>query len=147
MLSKITWGEYWIAIVSCLIVYYLFVLVKYYGPQIKEFIAKQGRSQLTTPLYDDSEADINELEDVVRDLRYAIFERASKPVDKAAVLRQLKQRLSGYQGLSKPAFRVALNNQIILQAKDVCELSITAGELNMNWDSEKYTGGNSAVNE
>ncbi|MFB9840914.1 hypothetical protein [Mucilaginibacter ginsenosidivorans] len=140
MISKITWSEYWIAVVLCLIAYYLIVLLKYYGPQVKEFIFKQANNGSSSSLYDDSEADINELEDVVRDLRYAIFERAALPLDKTVILKQLKQRLSGYRGLGKPAFRVALNNQIILQAKEVCGLSISAAELNSTWDSEEYTG-------
>lgn len=147
MLSKITWSEYWIAVVLCLIAYYLIVLLKYYGPQVKEFILKQGSKGSTASLYDDSEAEINELEDVVRDLRYAIFERAAMPPNKTVILKQLKQRLSGYQGLEKPAFRVALNNQIILQAKEVCGLIISAAELSSNWDSGEDTGRDSAVDE
>lgn len=147
MLSKITWSEYWIAVVLCLIAYYLIVLLKYYGPQVREFILKQERNGSTASLYDDSEAEINELEDVVRDLRYAVFEHGAVPPNKTVILKQLKQRLSGYQGLGKPAFRIALNNQIILQAKEVCGLIISAAELNRTWDSEEDTGKDRAVDK
>ena len=85
-------------------------------------------------IYNDSDAMLNELEDVTRDLRYAVLERQSRPVNKEQLLELLQRRLAGYSGLSKPAFRVALNNYIMLHAKEICDVSVNEQELNARWD-------------
>lgn len=134
MLNNITWEQYLVALAMAVILYYLVIGRKYLMPQIKEILSGwQARTQTTGRQFGDAE--LNELEDVTRDLRYGIFERAGKPADKDKVLQLLKGRLAGYKGLDRPAFRTAINNYIIYHAHDTCGLLFTKEELDRIWDS------------
>lgn len=134
MLSKNTWGEFLITVIILISLYYLAVGVRFYLPQIKKILSGRKEIQSNDAIYNDGDAVLNELEDVTRDLRYAVLERLSHPVSKEQLLELLQRRLAGYSGLSKPAFRVALNNYIMLHAKEICDISVNEQELNARWD-------------
>jgi len=134
MLSKITWGEYLITLIILISIYYLAVGLRFYLPQIKKILSGRKEIRSNDAIYNDSDAMLHELEDVTRDLRYAVLERLSRPVNKEQLLELLQRRLAGYSGLSKPPFRVALNNYIMLHAKEICDVSVNDQELNALWD-------------
>lgn len=134
MLSKITWGEYLSTVIILISIYYLAVGLRFYLPQIKKILSGRKEIRSNDAIYNDSDAMLNELEDVTRDLRYAVLERLSRPVNKEQLLELLQRRLAGYSGLSKPAFRVALNNYIMLHAKEICDVIVNDQELNARWN-------------
>lgn len=136
MLNNITWQQYLAALAIAVILYYLVVGYKFYLPQIKQILSGRqfGNASANKQIGD---AELNELEDVTRDLRYGIFERADKPTDKEQILEQLRRRLAGYKGLERPAFRTAVNNFVIYHAHELCGLLFTKEELNRIWDNQK----------
>jgi len=144
MLSNVSWGEYLTALVILVIVYYFFVGSKYHQKEIKSFLSgKLPKKNKTAsgngqdkPTGENAmtDASFDELEAVVNDLRYAVFERAGRSVGKQELLNILKQRLAKYEGLQRLAYRVAINNAIIANAKEVCGIVFSEYELNSAWD-------------
>jgi len=55
-------------------------------------------------------------------------------VGKDDLLYLLQQRLANYAGLQKPAYRVAINNYIMTNAKEICGVVFNEYELNSAWD-------------
>ncbi|MBS1529518.1 MAG: hypothetical protein JSU01_04355 [Bacteroidetes bacterium] len=134
MLNNITWEQYLAALAIAVIMYYLVIGRRYLLPQIRQVLSG-WQTGAPTAGKQFGDAELNELEDVTRDLRYGIFERTAQPVDKDQVLQLLKGRLAGYKGLDRPAFRTAINNYIIYHGHDICGLLFTKEELNRIWDS------------
>jgi hypothetical protein len=132
MLSKITWQEYLFIVAAILVFYYAVLGLKYYRPQVIQIMSRKldGRSFFSKQ---SAEADMNELEDVARDLRYAVLEKAGPSTDKQQLLLAIQMRLKYYPGMKKPAFRVAMNNYIMLHAKEICGIEFSEAELNTAW--------------
>lgn len=141
MLNKVSWSEYAGVIVILLIIYYLYIGARYYRHEIKALLSgklpkimrKDNAAQKTERLSNDPSFD--ELEAVVNDLRYSVLDKAANPADKAELLGKIKQRLTNYSGLRKPAYRVAINNYILTNAKELCGVVFSESELNAAWES------------
>jgi hypothetical protein len=140
MLSYVSWKDYLLAMVILLAVYYVCLGLKYYRDEIKALLRKfpkrftTGDESQQPNLNAANDAEMDELEFIINDLRYAIFERAGKHIGKSELFELLKERLADYNGLYKPAFRVALNNFIIQHAKEICGVTYNEDELNSAWD-------------
>jgi hypothetical protein len=143
MLGNVSWGEFAAFIAIMLVIYYAFIAIRYFKGDLKTYLKsklqKNGQqdlhvagSSLHKAVNEDA---FDELEAVVNDLRYAIFEKAGRTVAKQELLNQLKDRLYNYEGLHKPAYRVAINNYILTNAKDICGVEFTPAELDKAWDS------------
>lgn len=142
MFNNVSWGVYLGAMVILAAVYYLLIGPRFFRDELKGILngklfkrkVEEENGPADDPgAYDTSSMD--ELEAVVNDLRYAVLEKTGKPADKGELLDQLKNRLAGYEGLNKPAFRVAINNYIIQYAKDICGVTYSEHELNSAWVS------------
>lgn len=159
MQTAISWGNYLTGVLIVTAGYYLFIGYKFYRSEITGFfsaratfgqarpnrsrsaessesITTKGKSvnedfdqpETLTPmqgLYDD-------LEEVVEDLRTAILENAG--TNKPALLAVLASRLENYDGLRRPAFRVAVNHYIIRQSQETCGINFTESELDAAWE-------------
>ncbi len=133
MLSNVSWGQYLVVVGILLVIYYFFIGIRYYKEDIKSLIS--GKLLKKDKADNNTDPSFDELETVVNDLRYAVLERAGKQANQTELLEQLKQRLAKYAGLQKPAYRVAINNYIITNAKDMCEVMFSEDELNRAWES------------
>jgi hypothetical protein len=139
MLSKISWSEYITGMLVLLFVYYLFVILKYYRTELKDFasgkLRKKRHQRVEEPVSDfyEEEGTFEALEMIVNDLRYSILERIGKGADRQELLSQMKARLSDYEGMRKPAFRVAINNYIIQHAQEICGVVFSEEELEAEW--------------
>ena len=129
MFSNVSWKEYIGAMTLLLAVYYLFIGFRYYRKNILVLLSGRFRRQQHS-----HDADTDELDSIVFDIRYAILEKAGMNASKQELLRQLCERLENYSGLRKPALRVALNNAIIQQAKDNCGVDFSVAELDDAWN-------------
>lgn len=140
MLSNVSWSEYLVGMGLLLTAYYLFVTLKYYRQELKEIISgkfPKGKIRQPNNFPEGSMLDssFEELEMVVNDLRYSVFEKAGKGADKQLLFDQLKARLVNYQGLNKSAYRVAINNFIMQHAKEICGVVFSEEELDEGWHS------------
>ena len=138
--ENITWAQYLASAGLITGGYYLFILRKDLGK-----IASKGsavfdhKGTVQAPdvavRADEEEEDafekLNQLIDDLRD----VMEEAGNEVSKAALVDRLKQRLTSYDGLSQPAFHVAVNDFIIDQAKEICGVVFEEEELRMAWST------------
>ena len=142
MLSNVSWSEYVAVIVVLAIVYYLVIGIKYFREEIKALFngklkksshpAKTNAENLINQKAVD--ASFEELQAVVNDLRYGILDRLGKQADKSQLITLLQDRLAKYEGLNRPAYRVAINNYIIQHAEEICGVAFSEDELNAAWD-------------
>lgn len=138
MLKNITWSEYIICMLVLLFVFYLFVILRYYRAELKQFLSGKDKQPTETDyepeIKDDYPDDSFEaLEMLVNDLRHAVLERAGIGVDKQTLLSQLKERLKDFDGMRRPAYRIAINNYIIGHAKEICGVVFSEEELEAEW--------------
>jgi hypothetical protein len=145
MLSNVSWGEFIEVVVILLVLYYLFIGVKYYREEIKSLLSgklrKKDKAAVQQPGQANGKSSTNdpafdELEAVVNDLRYGVFERAGKSVSKKELLEQLQERLSKYSNLRIPGYKVAINNYIIIHAEEICGIVFSEHELNSAWNKQ-----------
>jgi hypothetical protein len=155
MQTAISWGNYVTGVLIVTAGYYLFIGYKFYRQEIAGFFT--GRVRLGRPGFgktfqslpteekdfekntDQAETLVpmqglyDDLEEVVEDLRTVILENAgntSKPI----LLALMAGRLENYEGLRRPAFRVAVNHYIIRQCQESCGITFTETELNQAWE-------------
>jgi hypothetical protein len=128
-------------IVILAIFYYLFIGLKYFREEIKAFfngkLTKDGQKAKATLANAEitNDPSFDEMQLVAKDLRYSVMDRLGKQTDKSQLLLLLQSRLAKYEGLNRPAYRVAINNSIILDAKEICGVAFSDDELNAAWDA------------
>lgn len=139
MLNKFTWSDYLSAVAIAVLIYYIVIAALYYRTEIKNIISGKTRLRRKEISDDDTapgemdEADFDELEAVVAGLKRSTLEQAGTDVNKDQLLLQLKQRLANYDGLRRPAYRVAVNHYIIQHAKEICGVAFSEEELDAAW--------------
>jgi len=123
-------------------IYYSFVGVKYYKEEFK-YLCSGGKlpKKAKTPIqgkpknsFKEDKA-FEELELFVKDLRYAVMDRAGREADKQELLARFKDRVGNYAGIQRPAYRKAINDFIIINAKDINGVVFSEDELNAAWDA------------
>lgn len=145
MLKGITWTDYFTAAAILAGAWYLVIGLIYYRRELRDLLRGKTKIPFTTRSKkmmeepDDNEealpgSSFEELENTVTDIRHSILEEAGKEANKAALLRQLQNRLANYGGLRQPAFRIALNNFIIQHAENICGVSFSEEELEAAWE-------------
>lgn len=139
MLKAVSWKAFLIALVVLVIVYYLIVLLKYFRKEINALLSGKrrawGKPENKFKEHTITDTSLDELEMVEHDLRYGVMERFGAGADKEMLLNALKQRLISYQGLNKAAFRVAINNYIIINANEINGVPFSAEELEDEWNN------------
>lgn len=140
MLKAVSWKAFLIALVVLVTVYYLVLLLKYFRKEMKSFLSgkikmhgKTAQNRFKEKAI--AETSLDELEMVVQDLRYGVMERFGAGADKDMLLNALSQRLLSYQGLDKAAYRIAINNYIVINAKEINGVIYSADELDNAWGS------------
>ncbi len=140
MLSKISWAEFLSITVILLSLYYTAILILFYRKEISNLLRLKQPQQKQEAIDDEDDQGREDegslgfegLEPVVADIR-GIFEKAGKGASKQLLLQLLQQRLAGYAGLRLPAFRNAINQFIITNAKDFCGVGFSETELDREW--------------
>lgn len=140
MLSSFTWQDYLYLIAIATMLYYLWVIVRFFRKEMVQLF--HPRLIEDTPTIkapdptskEDEEQAFTSLEIVVDSIRHEVFEAQPVADDKQALLTQITGKLAGFSYLSRPAFRAALNNFIIDQAEQRYSITFNEHELNTSWD-------------
>jgi hypothetical protein len=136
MLNEISWDTYIAGAGVILLCYYAGIAICCYRHEIGQFL-RRGQKKLL-----DQQSDIGRtrseqgqdnssfelLERTIEEIN-SILKLAGKEASKPELLLQLKQVLANYDGLRQPAYRVAVFNHIIHNAKEICGLGISVHEL------------------
>lgn len=140
MLSEITWNNYLTAVGLTAAAYYIIVGAIYYKKEINDFLKvkiHKGKSGVSKEEANGREGNgdkssFEELEQLVGTLR-GILQEAGKEAEKPELLIKINARLANYGGLRHPAFRNAIKNFIIINAKTYCDTEFTDDELEQSW--------------
>lgn len=141
MLNKFTWGDFLLAATILMTAYYVVVAILFFRSEIRDLLSGKTKikSKDISEDYTDpgemEDADFDELESVVANLKISIREQAGNQASKVDLLRHFQQELANYDGLHRPAYRVAINHSIIEEAKASCGISFTEKELDAAWES------------
>lgn len=142
MLESITWKEFLTAAALGTTAWYAYVGIAHYRKDIGMLFKRKNKydKQIIKESTDTGESEeeqegsaFAELEMVVMGIRHSILEKAGKEATKEALLTQLQQELAAYEGLKKPAFRIAINNFIMSNANEICGISFSEDELDEAW--------------
>ncbi|WON93769.1 hypothetical protein [Sphingobacterium sp. UGAL515B_05] len=142
MLQHITWTQYFIAIFSLLIIYYVVYFIRFQRHRYSRFLDKLEEDSINEPAEEPIEKEqkeaeelLNQLEILVNRIRTGILEKAGTEATKDQILSGLAQEVASFGGLSQPAYQHALNNYIIEHAIRICGVEITEEELTHTWNS------------
>lgn len=141
LLKNISWIQYLSVASALIIIYYLAVALLYYRAKlIRAFKGRQLPDPYSDEQVDDDSPDqhtgelTEELENTVEDIAHRILV-AGNMATKQELLVQLKARVADFGGLSRPAYRYALNHFITGKAKENCGVDFSEEELEEAWDS------------
>lgn len=123
MFENISWTQYLTVLVIVLVVYYLYVGVRYYGPEIKkifgsrvqdepeilELFSDKGSPKSVSP----EDQDYEQVEQLTSALKRLLVDAADKQVPAEEILEILKSLLGQYDELADSPFRPALNELIV----------------------------------
>lgn len=140
MLDNYSWSDYITAMAILIAGYYLVIGAIYYRTEVRDLLSgkiKFNRKKIAEHPSTADEGEYDEeferLEAVVGDLKRSVLEQAGKEATKDQLLSQLKKRLANYDGLRRPAYRVAVNNAIIQNSKEICGVVFSEEELDAAW--------------
>ena len=74
------------------------------------------------------------LEKLIDDLRLNILVKAGKTATKEQLMEAISEKVASYDGLHHPAFRYALNDNLIPYTEKICGLKIEEEELENLWN-------------
>jgi hypothetical protein len=130
MLEHISWTNYFTVVVLLLVAYYLILAITCYRPEISSLVSGLGRKQVSSNEAADMSADeIATASSHVIETIHGILESSGQGADKAELIARLRLALSGYAGMRYPAYRNAVTDYIIREAKAICGVGISARDL------------------
>jgi len=133
MLEQITWSNYLLAMASATLAYYLLIGLIYYRSELGVLISKLNRPRVygeetEVPSLADVKTGTDNLQHIVSRINRSL-EQAGTDIGKEELLNRIGTILAGYEDLDRPAFKVALKHHIIEQAKELCGVGFSEGEL------------------
>lgn len=138
MLQHISWQDYFTAVGICAVIYYLVIGLIWYRSAVHKFLNKPPRLNPSVP--QTQEPTIEQENELLEQFSITtkidgILTKAGTHADKGLLKEHLFALMANQDGLHHPAFRYAVNNHIIAQAKDLCGVDFSAEELNGVWDN------------
>jgi len=131
ILNNLSWGDYFTGIGILLACYYIGVAAICYRTEINNLILGSGKEE-TTEGGDTTAPAPDEISELTKKALHeinSILETAGKEAGKPELLMQLRQVLASYPGIRVPAYKNAVFDYIIREAKQICGVGISAAEL------------------
>lgn len=131
MFNEIAWSDYLTAVLFILIIYYTVVFVIFFPQEIKDFMGSRsliGREALEAEQVLINENDLSDLNATVVKVNEVLMD-ARIDAEKSELLFKLRKILREFNGLTVPAFRVAIYNHIISESAAQCRITISEEEL------------------
>lgn len=134
MLSKISWGQFALAVVVILLLYYLFIGFSLYRQKLKDFLQRKPTITHPPAVPVDIPGDLVLIERIINEVRYEILPKAGEHATKDKLLVIFKNYLSGFSGQNMPvAFRTAINQMLTKETAAACNVLIDPSEIATLW--------------
>ncbi|MCX2680982.1 hypothetical protein OOZ15_13595 [Galbibacter sp. EGI 63066] len=145
VLHQVTWDRFFATVGVVFTLYYLYIGIRYFRGDILRAIrrrttptgetAEKKKKQTSVVLTEEQFANaFKELEEIAHDLRSRIIPGHARSKDKKTMLHRIAQRLEGFKGFIVPAFRYALHNHVMTQARKN-NIPLTEEELDRTWEA------------
>lgn len=141
MITHITWGQYWTAVITLSAIYYFLIALLFYRNEITGLLRakinhhRSGESEVRAARQEKGpQTGLDGLEPVVAGIK-TILTEAGTDARKEPLLEAIKARVAGYDGIRNPAFRHAISQYVIRNAEHICGVGFGEEELEAAWDS------------
>lgn len=137
MFNQISWGSYFQFIALTLIVYYAFVLYKYYRQDLvlimkinRGLSPSDSRSLKPQPITDELSPVVQSLTDeVTAFLGQAAYAKAGK----AEIIFALQQIANKYEAVKSSSYQKAVSKLIQFECKEICAVHLNEEEVKQVW--------------
>lgn len=148
MLTNITWSSYLTAISTLLIIWYIFLGLRFYSSEIKQILT--GKRKIVIPFFkkklknsiytsqenliSDSFATLDEVKELSDRLIDAISESAARKRSKQEFQNYLKLILNEYPYVKISSLRTTVNDLIFLESQNHDNLVLTIQQVDDLWE-------------
>ena len=134
MLENISWSTYWVWVTVILLTYYTFIIIYFYGFQIRKVFFKISMSpgsqaQNDADLFATVHVLINDIENS--------FTSLHRQTSKQECLEILQMHISRFPQLKNTAFQKAVNNRVTELLYNKCSIQISEQELAVVWTGDE----------
>jgi hypothetical protein len=156
MLNHLSWTNYFEAIMPLLVIYYVFIGIRFYAADIKRLFAPAGKDGPTKSLPDqllfkDTEYaaeglpeeviygrdncpdDIQQADELISLIKKRIATASGKPYAPASLLPALKATFRAYGSLKTSPHRPAINEQVVTECERTGVAELTEDEVDQWW--------------
>lgn len=156
MLNHYSWTSYFEAVALLLVIYYLFIGIRFYGNDIKKLLkSPDARPSQDEPqqIVDEEPAmaqpelinadqyvqdnypddDIRETDDLIAEAKSLINAAASKAYGPESLITRLRQLFNKYTSLKTSPHRPAINEMIVSECERTGVASLTEDEVDAWW--------------
>ena len=131
MINNISWGSYWSALTVLLIIYYGYVLLRYYRKDIGGRLAASPSIQMDREVKNETSLPIVQ---ALTDEITAYLEQASNAgTKKLEIVFALKQIALKHKSLRNSEYQSALNSLIQFECKEKCAIHLSEEEIGQVW--------------
>jgi hypothetical protein len=157
MLNHLSWTSYFEAVIVLLVIYYLFIGIRFYATDIKQLFNPSGKSAPVNSLpeqlvFKDTEqapeglpeeviygvdnypdADIQQADELISALKKQITAASGKIYSPDTLLPQLKTTFQEYNSLKTSPHRPAINEQVVTECERTGVAELTEDEVDQWW--------------
>ncbi|RYE57456.1 MAG: hypothetical protein EOP48_05755 [Sphingobacteriales bacterium] len=144
MVNNINWGSYWSVLIPLTLIYYAYVLLIYYGSDIRNLLA--GKSSILTsrnsqqaapitesPIRDENNGDqlfpaVQSLTDEMN----AFMDQAGHD-SKDVIIPGLQRIFQKYKRVSETPYQEAIENLLIIECETKCAIRLNEAEVRKIW--------------
>lgn len=147
MLSHISWLQFFSGIGTIVIIYYLYVLVKYYPHKIKGIFASKNRKAEMNPSFmqtedghdpaethDEEHDEFREIEELVSNLQELIREGSANITEVGDFQKEISLVLHQARDLRKSPYRPSINELIKSECSKYGTFALSEKEIDALWD-------------
>lgn len=135
MLSQISWSQYLIFILVGLVVYYLYVLLRFYRKKIRGLFSStesQPKTKIKNAINDNDE-DFVVAKQLIDDISNVIQHAASVKYVREELIMAISKEVKIYPKLKGTAFQIAVNNKISMLVSNECGIDLSDEDLQRIW--------------
>ena len=133
MLANISWSTYWVWVTVILLTYYTFIILYFYGFQIRQVFLKVSMPLGTQT---QNEADLFAVVHVLINNIENSFASLNRQTSKQECLELLQMHISRFPQLKNTAFQKAVDNRVTELLYNKCSIHISEQELAVVWTGD-----------
>lgn len=138
MFSKTSWSQYLLILLIALLLYYSYVLLRYYPGDIRRLFSSRKPGNKPIDEGDElsaltDEKDFPAARELVQILSTVIRHASQHNYVKEELIMALSQEVKKYPQLKGSAFQVAVNNQIEKDVSEWCKIKFDREDLKKIW--------------